>query len=112
MITAIFIEERGQISLSINGHADTILPGDDPVCAAVSAFAYTLFQHVKWYRDAGSFKIPPTASVDKGDAQFIVKPRRKAYATVLNDFHFVETGLRILAKSYPDKVHVTMFDRG
>ncbi len=110
MITAVFIEERGQIALTIEGHADNILPGDDPTCAAVSIFAYTLLQKIKWYNDYGSFKEPPKATVKAGDAEFVCRPRRKAYATILNDFHFVETGLRLLEKSSPEKVHVTLFE--
>lgn len=110
MINVTCNEENGVISLIVKGHSDTMLPGDDPICAAASLMAWTLMQMLIAHKTQGSFKTPPKMFVKSGDAEFICKPKRRDREFVMMSFLFAETGYRILEKNYPDKVKVTQFE--
>lgn len=84
-------------TLRVTGHAD-FCPGNDIVCAAVSALVCTLAATL------GTLGADVTAlRLEPGDATISAR----ADADVAAAFRMTRTGLRLLAQAYPQHVQLT-----
>ena len=90
--------------LRLSGHAGAAPYGQDLVCAAVTALVCALASYVS----AQELKEPPVLRLEPGDARIIARGAHLAPA-----FETVISGLRLLAREYPENVAVEeMWDQG
>jgi uncharacterized protein YsxB (DUF464 family) len=108
MITVKFTQSARTIRATTEGHAD-LNPGNDPVCAAVSALMYALKGSVenlmhsgkKNYRtEPGIFTVRYTADTDA------------AATTAAFIFNTILIGLLQIQATYPEQVHIVPKDNG
>ena len=89
----------GRDEITVSGHAGYAPPGQDIVCAAISALTQTLIQAIRELTaDTIQYRISPgRVDIQRGDLS--------ADAQLLVDSFFV--GCRMVADAYPDYVRVT-----
>ena len=90
---------RKGLSLSITGHAGAGKPGEDLVCAAVSALAWTLAANLEALKEAGG-AAGVFIRISPADCRFRLRPapgREREGALV---FGAVALGLKALAGQY------------
>lgn len=110
MIKAILnVTNTGSISLSIKGHAGASEAGQDIICASASILAYTAAQLVKDYGERNLLKKKPTITMRKGSSTITCTPKSDYFDEVFHSFFVVQTGLNLLAHSYPQYVDIKMF---
>lgn len=81
--------------LEVRGHAGAGPYGGDLVCAGVSTLVYTLAENLKGVD--GLF-----CCLEPGEAVLSCRPCRRAREA----FRFAETGLRMLADSFPQNISI------
>ena len=97
------VYHRNYYRLTVDGHAYSGEPGNDLVCAAASALAYTLAANVANMADNGHVRIE-SMELSSGKAEISCKPRNGVRATVSMVFQTVCVGFEILAKDYPEYI--------
>lgn len=100
-MTEIKYTERGDwVRISLNGHA-MFNPGNDIVCASVSAITYQMLNVIAYLEEAGEID---GAQTDIHDGFVIVTFRvidRDKWRIV---WQVIETGYKTIAQSYPENV--------
>ena len=98
--------DRKNCTLEVRGHAGNNVPGEDVVCAAASALAFTA---VACAQDNSEKYIPSIAVY--GDTVRIACSPLKSYVTPCRRMlETVFTGFELLAESYPDNVRTERED--
>lgn len=88
---------RRETTLTVKGHAQSAPKGEDLICAAVSALAYTLAAFCRERNAASTVRLAPGDAVVEADAR----------ADGIEDaYEFVRTGLQLLAVQTPRYVSV------
>ncbi|MEE0100341.1 MAG: ribosomal-processing cysteine protease Prp [Acutalibacteraceae bacterium] len=95
MITISVQKSKKKVQIDVDGHAH-YHPGNDIVCAAVSALTFTLMQAVK---DHHAEKILDCQS---GKVHLVI--RRTAGIDAVTEA--IITGYKLIAKNYPKNVHL------
>ena len=101
-----FVDRCGGIHMTLRGHAGAAPRGEDLVCAACTALAYTAAQAVQDMHTLGKLVRPPKISIRKGRATIIATPEENAVAEALAAFRTVQCGARVLAHNYPKHVRL------
>lgn len=92
-------EERGRLQVQILGHAGFAAPGEDVVCAAVSALTFTLLGGAEQVLEA-----TVSGCLEPGvcDVEVVVDENRGGELRLLAEvFRY---GLRRLVETYPNRV--------
>lgn len=89
---------RGELSLSISGHAGAAKKGEDTVCAALSILAMTLERRLS---DGDYVTVKSRAD---GDMSIRCIPERRQERQCREIFDTVFTGLRLLGQNCPEYV--------
>ena len=101
MIKAVY--HRKHHTLTIEGHAHSGEPGQDLVCAAVSALGYTMAANVEHLHRQGAVR-EPVIRMDPGTAEIRCSPVSRFRSTVTLVFDTVCAGLDILSQQYPENI--------
>lgn len=102
-------KETGIIRMDVKGHAGFAEIGKDPVCAGISVLALTVAQVVDSMSDEGKFQKKPHIVIRNGRVSVTVKPKPEAYYEALHVFYVAETGMALVAQSYPENVEFNPF---
>lgn len=100
MIRAYFTEDKGELELTIDGHAGYAEHGKDIVCAACSGITYALLAYLEEHSDEVTDVAGPV--VESG-CFFISCKGTERVATA---FHMAVLGLRKIGSQYPDYVTI------
>lgn len=101
--------ESGTLVLVLEGHAGSAPEGEDLICAAASILAYTAAQEVREMEKAGKLRKRPRVELAKGLCRVTCTPRTEAQSEALHTYKVVQTGLRLLAESFPEQVALKTF---
>lgn len=104
MITVVYIERAGSLSLVINGHAGTAEHGHDIVCASASMLAYTLAAGVSEVSECGKLRNDPIITLSPGFARVVCLPFPENEGEVRSMYDLILGGYRLLSSRYPDNV--------
>ncbi len=85
------------------GHAGYAPVGEDIVCAGVSALLYAFLTYL---RDTACTRVDRQVAVEEGDGYLWVRCRGLT-ACDASALAVIETGLRLIARSYPTHVSIT-----
>ena len=96
----------GRIYLEARGHAGTAPKGQDIVCAAVSILTLTAARETERMYENGFLRCLPETVLREGFASVTVCPRPRFRQQARIAFGTVRTGLRLLARQYPQAVRV------
>lgn len=88
----------GDCRLELTGHAGWGRRGQDVVCAAATCLAYTLAYNLQCMEAVGL-----AARLEAGDICIQADPRND----VRRCFQFVERGLRLLERNYPENIFLS-----
>lgn len=99
----------GVLVMDVKGHAAFAELGKDPVCAGASVLAMTVAQMVRNMQDEGKLQKKANIRIKNGRVTVICKPKQAHWTEALHTFYFGETGMHLLAESYPDHVSLTPF---
>lgn len=103
------VYHRKYHALTIEGHAYSAEPGQDLVCASVSALAYTLAANVENLARQGIVR-SPEITLDPGKAEIRCHPVSRFRSTVTLIFDTVCAGLDILSQQYPENISYEIHD--
>ena len=106
-----FDREEGWIALRVQGHAGFAQLGQDPVCAGASVLAFTAAQCLKDMESQGKLRKKLHLVARSGRMLLVAKPRDERFDEALHVLYMAETGMRLLAESWPEHVTVEPFDR-
>jgi len=109
MIDTRFESTGGSLVMDVKGHASFAELGKDPVCAGASILAMTVAQCVKSMQEEGKLQKRPTIRIKNGRVLVVCKPRAEHYTEALHTFYVGETGMHLLAESYPGNVSLIPF---
>lgn len=109
MIDTKFKTEGDALIMDMKGHASFAEMGKDPVCAGASILAMTVAQCIRNMGDERKFQKRPTIRIQNGRVLVVCKPKPAYYAEALHIYYMGETGMHLLAESYPDNVSLTPF---
>lgn len=104
MITVVYIERPGSLSLVINGHAGMAEYGQDIVCASASMLAYTLAAGVAEASESGKLRNDPFITLSPGFARVICLPFPENEGEVRAMYDLILGGYKLLSSQYPDNV--------
>lgn len=96
--------KRDDHHVSVIGHAGSDKPGQDPVCAGVSALVYTLAANVDDLVTKGSAR-DQVLSLQSGFAEVGCTGMTGMDSVVTLIFDTVCTGFEMLSLRYPEYVH-------
>ena len=99
-----FDEEKGSMTLRVDGHAGQNVYGQDIVCAAASILSTTLAQALKFDRTAGRLRRDPRIKLKAGDAIVTAHPKKESAERVLTEFLMAKAGYLVLSHNYPQYV--------
>lgn len=92
---------RGEVlCLEVRGHAGAGAPGQDPVCAGVSALVLTLAENVRRQVRRGNAE-KPQIRLERGFARVACQPVTDAAPAV---YDTVVAGLALLGRLYPSYI--------
>ena len=110
MIDVRFEALKGEVLiLDMKGHAGFAELGKDPVCAGASVLAMTVSVCTETMHREGKLKKAPTMRVKNGRVLVVCKPKPEYWTEALHLFYVAETGMHLLAESYPEHVALTPF---
>lgn len=98
MITVTYYRQYGRVT--VQGHAHSGQPGQDLVCAAVSALVYTLAANVGQLEESGQARVV-SLRLEAGDAEIECRPKARYTAIAARIFAAVCVGFEILAANHP-----------
>lgn len=110
MVTAKFEVGMNYIRMDVKGHAGFAELGQDPVCAGASALAMTVAQCIDGMAKEGKLLKKPGLIIRNGRVSVVAKPKKEYYSEALHVFFVGETGMQLLAESYPDNINFVPFD--
>lgn len=96
-------------ALTMDGHAGSGEPGQDLVCAAASAVAYTLAGNVRQLEAQGALR-DCVVDMGSGHAQIRCTACTHSRATVRLVFGAVCMGFAMLAQEYPEFVNLDVLE--
>lgn len=94
--------------VTVTGHAFSAEPGQDLVCAGVSALVHTLAQNVVALVSQGSVG-KHTVIVQEGQAEIACEPVRRFKAVVSLIYNTVCTGFALMQQQYPEFVSYRVY---
>lgn len=100
----VYRKSDGSIRLKMEGHSGAAPFGQDLVCAAATACAYTIAQAAEFYYENGYLQLEPRVEIGDGKATVIATPKKEYEAEVLNSFWTVQCGLHVLCHNYPQNI--------
>lgn len=109
MIDVKFEATGESLIMDMKGHASFAEMGKDPVCAGASILAMTVSQCVAHLGMEKKCKKKPTIQIRNGRVLVVCKPKPEYFPEALHIFYMGETGMHLLAESYPDNVSLTPF---
>lgn len=109
MINVRFEAVNGSLILDMKGHAAFAELGRDPVCAGASVLAMTAAQCVRNMETQGKFKKKATIRIRNGHVHVVCTPKKAFYSEALHLYYIAETGMHLLAESYPENVELIPF---
>ena len=89
--------------VTVEGHAQSGVPGHDLVCAGASTLAYTLAANVGRMEEMGLVR-DAMATLDIGKAEISCRPKNKYASIVGAIFNSVCVGFELLAMNNPDYI--------
>ena len=104
MVTVEFTRRGKGCCLVVYGHAGTAPKGEDLVCCAASALAYTAAQCAMDLYAEGLLQQFPDTILENGNAQVAALATEDGISRVQQMFDTVATGLQLLARQYPENV--------
>lgn len=104
MVTVEFTQSGKGFCLVVYGHARTAPKGEDLVCCAASALAYTAAQSALDLYGEGLLQKFPETILQSGNAQVAALATEEGATRVQQMFATVATGLQLLARQYPENV--------
>ena len=107
MIKAVY--HRKYHTLTVEGHAHSAEPGQDLVCAAASAIAYTLAANAETLFAQGAVR-KPEIRMEPGNTEIRCRSVSRFKATVTLVFDSVCLGLDILSQQYPENISYEIQD--
>ena len=96
----------GRMGMRVEGHAGCGQKGQDIVCAAVSILTLTAARETERMYENGFLRCLPETVLREGFASVTVCPRPRFRQQARIAFGTVRTGLRLLARQYPQAVRV------
>ena len=111
MVTAVFLQKGGNISMTVSGHSNYGTKGNDIVCSACSILAYTLAAIIESEKENNTFKSDPIIEVGEGELLIACEPEEKHYNEILHAFYVAETGYTLLESNYPSHVKLLSFGK-
>lgn len=97
--------DRNDMTLIISGHAGGGEKYNDIVCAGISVLEQTLIRNLQDLQKEGDGKaVIDHKTEGESSIHFIPKPWCRITAGKM--FEFVMTGLRAMAESYPNNIHI------
>lgn len=109
MIDVKFEASGENLIMEMKGHASFAEMGKDPVCAGASILAMTVAQCVSYLSMEKKCKKKPTIQIRSGRVLVVCKPKPEHFGEALHIFYVGETGMHLLAESYPQYVSLTPF---
>lgn len=109
MIQIHFYRTEDSLKLTMQGHAGYAEKGQDIVCAAVTAEAYTLAQAICDYDGSGFLDGDPEICMEEGNVCIACKPRPEAMAMISHDYFVIARGLQLLSTTYGDYISISVF---
>ena len=102
MVSVEFTRSGKSFCLLMYGHANTAPKGEDLVCCAASALAYTAAQCALDMYAEGRLQQFPETLLKPGDAHVVALATEEGAPLVQQMFVTVATGLQLLARQYPE----------
>lgn len=104
MINVAYRCEDGTLTLRMRGHSGSAPAGEDLVCAACTALAYTLAQCVRDAED--QLETPPVIDLRDGFGKIACKPKTVYLPGLMVAYQTVYRGYEVLAHNYPQFIKV------
>lgn len=108
MINITYRCEDGALTIRMRGHSGAAPKGDDLVCAACTALAYTLAQAV--FDASEHMEQPPAVELRDGFGKISCRPKTIYLPGMMAIYQAIYRGFEVLATSYPQ--HITVIARG
>jgi len=96
----------GRISMTVSGHAGFAPRGQDILCAAVSVLTLTAAQTAGELQRKNLLQQEAVTVLQEGFACITLRPKAHARGQARAAFRVILTGMRLLARSYPQYVQV------
>ena len=96
--------DTNKFALSVKGHAETAVKGQDILCSAVSILTYTLAQNL--ISNANCLVTEPQINLNDGSAVIICVPKDEYAAEIKQIFDVIMTGFYLLEKSYKKNIKI------
>lgn len=93
------------IIFTMRGHAGAAPAGEDPVCAAATAYMWQFAEVVKGAEKQGWLIKKPRISIDEGKARITIRPKEQYVNTVNLLVTATATAFDWLAKQFPENVN-------
>lgn len=97
-------EADGSLHMKLEGHAGSAPGGQNLVCAAVSALAYTLAAAVLRLHTAAVLRNAPSCQLEEGLGEVAAVPQESFREAVQMAFWTVQCGMAALAEHFPEQV--------
>lgn len=91
----------GSVCLTITGHAGSAPKGQNLLCAAATALAYTAAQAAQCLYNGGLLEAAPEILLEPGNARIRAVPTKAGRDAVHTAFWTVQSGLFVLMNNYP-----------
>lgn len=101
-----YAKHNGSIHMTLRGHSGDAPQGQDMICAAATALAYTAAQAVQFAYEEGRLNQKPKIDIRYGEATVIATPTKEAYDEVLHIFWVVQCGMHVLSHNYPQNLRM------
>lgn len=96
--------DRAENKVRIRGHAGAGKPGEDVVCAGVSAIAQTLAANVRHWDKTGKLIESPKTFLQEGFGEIVCNPKPKYERSVKQVFVAICAGFELCAHAAPEFV--------
>lgn len=104
MINVAYRCEDGTLTLRMRGHSGSAPAGEDLVCAACTALAYTLAQAVLDAEE--QMESAPTVDLREGFGKIACQPQNVYLPGMMAIYHAVYRGFELLSTAYPTNIKV------
>lgn len=106
MVKILYIHTGTGFLIQTEGHAGAAPKGEDLVCSAVSILLYTAAQRCLEHYSEEQLQQWPITELESGCNRIAADARKDCVNKVRETFETVMTGMRLLAKQYPQYVAV------
>lgn len=94
------------LRMTASGHAGYAQPGQDIVCAGVSALAFAAAEYLTQMQTWNKLDQDPVILLEPGEIRLECSPKITAQEEAEHVFRMLEIGCRLIAQSYPNNVSV------